>query len=115
MNQTGMDERDLEEDAAMECNEFTKDSCCIRVAILIKFYFQWIYHDSHKVSLSEIFRNLNNFSLVQLLNDYCHIKQNYSNQTQYLRLFFLQQCDIDCDISLCIMLLRCNRDRVKMS
>ena len=49
MNETRMDAHDLEMDAAMKCTELKEDSCCIRMAILIRFYHQWVYHDSHRV------------------------------------------------------------------
>ena len=47
--ETGMDAHDLAENAAAECHEFTKDLCCVRVAILMQFYHRWVYHDAHRV------------------------------------------------------------------
>ena len=65
--------------------------------------------------VSELLGQLPGFSYVQLLNDYLHVKRDYADtHSVYLRLYFLQQCSIEPDMSACLCLSRCNRDKVRM-
>lgn len=91
-----------------------------RIEFILSFYQNWIYDRENQInsnvyntSIKSFLDNLQNYDIIQLLNDYKYILNNYNNNIsmQYLSLYLSFQLGPIIDNSKCIMFRRNNRNR----